>query len=127
MYYGIINLKLHNVCGYSTVKNFLRSIRNLDTIQIVQFEWDERKNKTNREKHGVWFEEAQTVFEDNNARVFFDKTHSSHEERYLIIGLSFSSRIIMVVHCFRQNDQIIRIISARKATKKERSVYEKGI
>lgn len=93
----------------------------------MQFEWDEIKNKSNREKHGVWFEEAETVFQDNLARVFYDEDHSEDEDRFVIIGQSSSARVLMVVHCYRRDNEVIRLISARKATKNERGFYEEGI
>ena len=94
---------------------------------MLRFAWDESKNKRNRRKHGVWFEEAQTVFDDSNARLFDDPEHSSGENRFLLLGFSSVGRILVVVHCYRENDSLIRIISARKATRKEVGFYEKGI
>ena len=91
------------------------------------FDWDEDKNQKNREKHGVWFEEAQTVFEDECARIFYDEDHSEAENRFLIIGKSCATQILIVIHCYREDDEIVRIISARKATKKEERTYEEGI
>jgi len=91
------------------------------------FEWDEEKNKKNRKKHGIWFEEAKSVFEDDMAKVFLDEKNASSEERFLIIGNNASGDNLLVVHCYRRNDEIIRIISARKTTKKERGIYEEGI
>ncbi len=87
------------------------------------FEWDDLKNKSNRSKHGVTFEEAQTVFFDEKAIIFDDPDHSIDEERFLLLGFSQSLKILVVCHCFRNNESIIRIISARKATKKEQKVY----
>lgn len=94
---------------------------------MIRFEWDEAKNKKNRQKHGIWFEEAQSVFDDPFARVFYDFSHSDDEDRYLIIGMSTASRILILVHGFRNHDSVVRIISARKATRKEREVYEERI
>ena len=94
---------------------------------MLQFEWDESKNKSNRAKHGIWFEEAQSVFDDSGSRVFHDPEHSDDEDRYLIIGMSAAARLLVVVHCYRKSDSIVRIISARKATRKEIKFYEKGI
>lgn len=94
---------------------------------MLQFEWDETKNKRNRLKHGVWFEEAQSVFDDPSARVFLDPGHSDKEDRFLIIGLNSSAKLLVVVHCYRKSDSVIRIISARKATRKEERFYEEGI
>jgi len=93
----------------------------------MNFEWNEAKNKVNREKHGIWFEEARSVFADDLARVFYDPEHSEDEERFIVIGMSSSSRLLMVVHCYREEGVIVRIISARKSTKKERLEYEERI
>lgn len=91
-----------------------------------EFSWDETKNKANRRKHGIWFEEAQTVFDDPHGGLFLDPNHSSDDEdRFVLIGYSGSQRLLIVIHC--ECDSVIRIISARKATKKERVFYEKGI
>ena len=84
----------------------------------ISFEWDENKNKENIKKHGIDFDEAKTVFYDEMALVFDDPDHSYEEERFLIIGYSLRERICIVSHCFI-NDDIIRIISARKALKDE--------
>jgi hypothetical protein len=94
---------------------------------MLRFEWDERKNKSNRAKHGVWFEEAQSVFDDRHARVFYDPEHSREEDRFLLLGMSIAARTLVVVHCYREADSLVRIISARKATKKEVRAYEEGI
>ena len=93
----------------------------------MNFTWDEIKNTSNFAKHGIWFEEAQTVFEDQHARLFLDEKSSNSEDRFILIGLSSSVRILIVVHCYRESDETVRIISARKATKKEIKIYEKGI
>ncbi len=91
------------------------------------FEWDDIKNKTNLKKHGISFEEAQTVFFDDNAIEFDDPDHSFDEERYLLLGFSQMLKILVVCHCYRDNESTIRIISARKTTKKEQKVYCRGI
>ena len=91
------------------------------------FEWDSAKNKTNLKKHGIDFEEAKTVFYDEHGIIFDDPVHSTDEERFIILGMSLNSNICIVCHCYRQNEKVIRIISARKATKKEVNRYEKGI
>lgn len=93
----------------------------------LEFEWDERKNQKNRIKHGVWFEEAQQVFNDGNAIVFFDRENSKEEDRFIILGFSASNRVLVVVYCERPRGSRVRIISARKATKKEIRSYEEGI
>ncbi|MFH1312011.1 MAG: BrnT family toxin [Candidatus Eisenbacteria bacterium] len=89
----------------------------------IRFEWDERKNRENRRKHGISFEEAQTVFVDENAIRYFDPDHSEDEDRFLILGMSFTLRVLVVCHCYRADDLVIRIISARKADKREQSAY----
>jgi len=88
--------------------------------------WDERKNRANRRKHGVSFEEAQSVFFDENASEYFDPDHSEREERFLLLGLSFRFRTLMVSYWFNESEGVIRIISARRATKKERQAYAGG-
>jgi uncharacterized protein len=92
----------------------------------IRFEWDEAKNRKNVRKHGVSFEEAQTVFLDENAVRFIDPDHSADEDRFLMLGLSCRLRVLVVCHCFRVNDSIIRIISARKADKAEEADYWKA-
>jgi uncharacterized protein len=94
---------------------------------MLRFDWDERKNKANRTKHGVWFEEAQSVFSDAHLRVFHDPEHSEEEERFVLLGLSSGGRLLVVVHCYRESDSVVRIISARKAIKKEVRFYEEGL
>lgn len=91
----------------------------------MHFNWDEEKEATNREKHGVSFEEAQTVFTDPEALRIFDPDHSEDEDRFILLGLSSALRMLVVCHCYRENDEQIRIISARKATKKESAAYER--
>ncbi len=91
----------------------------------LHFEWNEAKNEANAKKHGVFFEEAQTVFFDEDAFQVFDPEHSDQEDRFLLIGRSFHLRVLMVCHCFRSSEEIIRIISARKATARERNIYRK--
>ena len=89
----------------------------------VFFEWDARKNRANQRKHGVSFEEAQTAFFDQNAKVYFDLDHSEDEDRFLLLGISFSLRVMVVSHCYRRGDAIVRIISARKADRQEQDDY----
>jgi uncharacterized protein len=89
----------------------------------LSFEWDERKNRTNQGKHGVSFEEAQTVFFDQNAKLYFDLDHSEDEDRFLLLGTSFNLRVMVVSHCYRRGDAIVRIISARRADKQEQDDY----
>jgi hypothetical protein len=94
---------------------------------MLRFDWDERKNRGNRAKHGIWFEEAQSVFHDQHARLFCDLEHSEAEDRFILLGVSSAARTLVVVHCYRDSDSLIRIISARKATRKEVRFYEEGI
>ena len=89
----------------------------------INFEWDENKNISNKNKHGVSFEEAVSVFNDSQAVVIPDPDHSDDEERFVILGLSIRLNMLVVCHCYRNNEQTIRIISARKATKKECEYY----
>jgi len=89
----------------------------------IRFEWDEKKNRENRRKHGVSFDEAQTVFLDENAIRFFDPDHSADEDRFLMLGISFRLRILVICHCYRADETVIRIISARKADRREEKVY----
>ena len=89
----------------------------------LRFEWDEEKNRENRRKHGVSFEEARTVFYDDNAIEFYDDGHSAREDRFLLLGVSSRLRALMVCHCLREGGDVIRIVSARKATAMERKQY----
>ena len=92
----------------------------------LTFTWNERKSRENERKHGVSFEEAQSTFFDDDALLFFDPDHSDSEDRFLLLGRSYRLRVLLICHCFRESEQIVRIISARRATKKERSVYKEG-
>ena len=89
----------------------------------MNYEWDENKNKINQSKHGISFEEACSVFDDNRALVIPDPDHSEDEERFVILGMSELLNLLVVCHCYRDNDNTIRIISARKATKTEAGYY----
>ena len=89
----------------------------------IRFEWDDNKNRENMRKHAVPFEEAQTVFLDENAIRFFDPDHSQNEDRFIMLGMSFKLRVLVVCHCYRKNDTVIRIVSARKADKHEAKNY----
>ena len=88
-----------------------------------KFNWDRDKNLSNIEKHGVSFKSAALTFFDPNAITLDDMTHSQDEERFLLIGLSENQRLLTVCHCYREDDTVIRIISARKATKQEEHEY----
>lgn len=89
----------------------------------MRFEWDSSKAAANLRKHGVSFEEARTVFFDEEAMVYDDPDHSVDEERFLILGISERPRALVVTHCLRDQDEIIRLISARPATKSEERNY----
>ena len=85
--------------------------------------WDEEKNRSNQKKHGVSFEEAMTVFYDDNSVLFDDPDHSFGEERFLIIDITDTEQLCIVSHCYRDDNEVLRIISARKATKNEQNIY----
>lgn len=89
----------------------------------LQFEWDDRKAAANLKKHGVSFEEARSVFLDDRARLIDDPDHSDHEERFVLLGLSASLRLLLVCHCYRGEGNIIGIVSARKASTHESKAY----
>jgi len=89
----------------------------------IRFEWNETKNRANLKKHKISFEEAKTVFYDENARLLSDPSHSDGEDRFILLGLSHNAKILVVVHAYKEQDELIRIISARKATKKENEYY----
>ena len=91
----------------------------------MKFEWDENKNQINQRKHGVSFEEAQTFFYDDEALVRDDPDHSDYEERFIILGMSSKANMLVVCHCYRASETVIRIISARKATKTESKYYKR--
>ncbi len=94
-----------------------------DGVTPIGFEWDPEKSASNEAKHGVTFDEAATVFVDEAALLLDDPEHSESEDRFLLLGLSARVRILVVVHCYRESDSVIRIISARKASRRERSQY----
>ena len=92
----------------------------------INFVWDEDKNRINIKSHKISFEEAKTVFFDPNARVIHDPEHSIEEDRFIILGLSKTLNVLVVCHCYREKEEIIRIFSARKATKTECRQYNGG-
>lgn len=94
-------------------------------MESLKFEWNQNKEKENIKKHRISFEEARTVFYDTNAFQFFDPDHSENEDRFILLGLSFKPRILIICHCYRENESTIRIISARKADKKEENEYRR--
>ena len=90
---------------------------------MITFEWDQPKAKANLKKHGISFEEAKSVFYDEFAIQFYDDEHSSIEDRFLMLGMSSSARVLVVCHCEREAGDVIRIFSARRATKHESTFY----
>lgn len=93
---------------------------------MIKFEWDAPKAQANLKKHQVSFEEAKSVFYDEFAVQFFDEAHSTNEDRFLMLGMSSSAKLLIVCHCEREDGEIIRIISARKATQRESAFYQGG-
>jgi uncharacterized protein len=93
---------------------------------MVRFEWDNSKAAANLRKHGVSFDEARSVFYDEVAVQFFDEEHSSDEKRFLLLGMSNAARLLLVCHCEREPGDLVRIISARKATRRESTFYGLG-
>ena len=89
----------------------------------ILFAWDSRKAASNRGKHGIGFEEAQTVFLDEGARLMDDPDQSEDEDRFVLLGFSLQARCLVVVHCYREGDAVIRLISARRATPREEAEY----
>jgi uncharacterized protein len=100
-----------------------RKNKNYTVVMTIRFEWDPKKAASNEKKHGVSFEEARTVFFDENAKLIDDPDHSEDEERFVLLGLSSSLRVILVCHCYRDEGGVIRIISARKASSHESKQY----
>ena len=96
-------------------------------MNSVDFSWGSKKDKINQKKHKISFEEAKTAFYDPNALLITDSEHSFEEERFILLGLSYSLRLLVVCHCYRKQESVIRIISARKATKKEQKQYEERL
>ena len=89
----------------------------------LRFVWDERKNLANQRKHGISFEDAQTAFHDENAKVYFDPDHSEDEDRFILLGMSLQLQVLVVCHCYREWESGVRIISARRADKREERDY----
>lgn len=91
---------------------------------MIKFDWDPAKAASNRKKHGVSFDEARSAFHDEFAVQFFDEENSMDEDRFLLLGMSSDTRLLLVSHCERASGSVIRIISARKATSRERAFYQ---
>mgnify|MGYP001811872465 FL=1 len=92
-------------------------------MKELEFEWDKRTEAANVKKHGVTFEEARTAFYDENAIQFYDPDHSEQVDRFILLGLSLKPHVLVVCHCFRESETVVRIISARKADKEEERAY----
>jgi hypothetical protein len=92
-------------------------------MQSISFVWDGKKAELNLKKHKISFKEAQTVFSDPNARMIFDPEHSEDEDRFILLGISSGLKLLVVCHCYQEDDMVIRIISARKANKNEQTQY----
>jgi uncharacterized DUF497 family protein len=90
----------------------------------LRFEWDERKAKANEKKHGISFSEAETVFFDENARLLYDVENSSEEDRYILLGISYSLSLLVVCHVYKEDEETIRIFSARRANRREQKQYQ---
>ena len=91
-----------------------------------RFEWDAAKDRSNQRKHGISFEEARTTFMDEHGRLMHDPDHSAEEDRFVLLGFSAGQRLLVVCHSYRSDDEVIRIFSARKASRKERAIYAQG-
>ena len=94
-----------------------------NAVGNIQFTWDRRKARLNLAKHGISFEEAQTAFLDERGRLLDDPEHSEAEERFLLLGYSLQARCLVVSHCYRESESVIRLISARRATLREEKEY----
>ena len=92
-------------------------------MENIKFEWDSNKNEINKKKHHVSFEEAKTVFYDEEALLIEDPEHSQEEDRFILLGFSLKANLLVVCHCYRESESVIRIISARKATRPESRQY----
>jgi len=95
----------------------------IKAMNTLHFEWDENKSSSNLTKHGISFDEAKSVFHDDRAKLIADPDHSENEDRFILLGLSSNLRLLVVCHCYRTENNVIRIISARKATNTEASFY----
>ena len=111
-----------NILPNYPLDNKLQHIYNV-FMKSVSFSWDDRKNLANQKKHKASFEEAQSVFFDEHANEYYDPDHSESEDRFLMLGLSYQVRVLVVSYTLREDETEIRIISAKKATKKEQKAY----
>ena len=92
---------------------------------MTRFEWDATKAAANLRKHGISFAEAVTAFMDEYARIIYDPDHSTDEDRFILLGMSMTPRLLVVCHCYREGDEVVRLISARKATRQEANHYRR--
>jgi uncharacterized DUF497 family protein len=92
-------------------------------MKLLVFEWDKKKEIANLKQHGISFEEARTTFYDENAIQFYDPDHSEDEDRFILLGTSYKLNTLVICHCFREEETVVRIISARKADKDETQAY----
>jgi uncharacterized DUF497 family protein len=92
-------------------------------VSRIRFKWDDRKDAANRRKHGVSFAEAETVFYDDRALLIDDPEHSVTEDRFILLGMSSAARMLLICHCYREADDLIRIISARRPSNRESEAY----
>jgi len=104
------------------IDNALRYIYTVN-MSVIQFEWDEKKHQLNKKKHGISFHEAQSAFADENGLLLDDPDHSVEEDRFILLGMSSNIRLLIISHCYSKEALTVRIISARKATRKEQSQY----
>jgi uncharacterized DUF497 family protein len=92
-------------------------------MNLLVFEWDKKKEKANIKKHGISFDEARTTFYDEKAIQFFDPDHSENEDRFILLGTSYKLNTLVICHCFKEDETVVRIISARKADQDESKAY----
>ena len=111
--------------GISDVVAFKLHCSYTPSVANLRFDWDARKNAANKRNHGVSFEEARTAFYDDRALLIKDPDEDDEEDRFVLLGISAALRMLVVCHCYREKDSLIRMISARKANRKEREDYEK--
>jgi hypothetical protein len=114
----------HHSWALPVTLDYLKNIQYI--VCMINFEWDKREESANVKRHGVSFQEAKSVFYDEFAIQFFDGNHSIDEERFLLLGMSANARVLLVCHCERAGGEVIRLISARKATKRENMFYKGG-
>ena len=129
----MLKITIHDTCQHSLTSPIRINVNGAwdhvapvlqdNAVGNIKFAWDGRKARTNLVKHGVSFDEAQSVFLDENARLIDDPDHSGDEDRFLLLGYSVQARCLIVSHCYRESDSLIRLISARHATAQEEEVY----